>query len=100
MIWIFEYCVLIVLGVNTLYIYIIVNYNRDRHGHDHMIVGFITIYTIDPHHLTKSVRLNPAHSEVYLIQHYVIKFVSELWQAGDFPWLLWCPPPIKLTAII
>jgi len=27
---------------------------------------------------TKVVRLNPAHDEVYLIQHYVIKFVSDL----------------------
>jgi hypothetical protein len=28
--------------------------------------------------------LNPAHAEVYLIQHYVIKFVSELQQVGGF----------------
>ena len=28
---------------------------------------------------TKVVSLNPAHDEVYLIQHYVIKFVSDLW---------------------
>jgi hypothetical protein len=29
---------------------------------------------------TKVVSLNPVHGEVYLIQHYVIKFVSDLWQ--------------------
>jgi len=29
---------------------------------------------------TKVVSLNPAHGEVYSIQLYVIKFVSELWQ--------------------
>jgi len=27
---------------------------------------------------------NPAHGEVYLIQHYVTKFVSDLRQVGDF----------------
>jgi hypothetical protein len=27
--------------------------------------------------------LNPAHGEVYLI-HYVIKFVSDLWQVSGF----------------
>jgi hypothetical protein len=30
---------------------------------------------------------NPAHSEVYSIQHYVIKFVSDLRQVGGFLWL-------------
>jgi hypothetical protein len=43
------------------------------------------------------VSLNPAHGEVYSIQHYVIKFVSDLWQVGCF---LRFPPPIKLTATI
>ena len=33
---------------------------------------------------TKVVSLNPVHGEVYLIQHYVIKFVSDLGQVGDF----------------
>jgi hypothetical protein len=28
---------------------------------------------------------------------FVIKFVSELRQAGGFPWVLQFPPPIKLT---
>jgi hypothetical protein len=27
---------------------------------------------------------NPVHSEVYLIQHYVIKFVNELRQVAGF----------------
>jgi hypothetical protein len=26
----------------------------------------------------------PVHDEVYSIQHYVIKFVSDLWQVSDF----------------
>ena len=33
---------------------------------------------------TKVVSLNPVHGEVYSIQHYVIKFVSDLRQVGDF----------------
>jgi hypothetical protein len=40
---------------------------------------------------------NPVHCEVYSIQHYVIKFVSDLSQVGGF---LRFPPPIKLTATI
>ena len=35
----------------------------------------ITIYVV---------RSNPAHGEVYSIQHYVIKFVSDLRQVGSF----------------
>jgi len=37
---------------------------------------------------TKVASSNLAHSEVYSIQHYVIKFVSNF---------LWFPPPIKLS---
>ena len=46
------------------------------------------------------VSFNPAHGEVYLIQHYVIKFVSDLWQVGGFLGALWLPPSIKMTAMI
>ena len=49
---------------------------------------------------TKVVSSNPVHGEVNLIQHYVIKFVSELRQVGGFLRLLPFPPPIKLTATI
>jgi hypothetical protein len=40
---------------------------------------------------TKALSSNPAHGKVYSIQHYVIKFVSDLRQVGGF---LWFPPPI------
>jgi len=40
---------------------------------------------------------NPANGEVWSIQHYVIKFVSDLRQVSG---LLRFPPPIKLTATI
>ena len=49
---------------------------------------------------TKIVSSNLVHREVYSIQHYVIKFVSDLWQVGGFLRVLQCPPPIKLTATI
>jgi hypothetical protein len=38
--------------------------------------------------------------EVYLLQHYVIKFVSDLRLVGGFLWALWFHPPIKLTTTI
>ena len=43
---------------------------------------------------------NPVHGEVYSIQHYVLKFVSDLRKDGGFRQLLRFPPPIKLTATI
>ena len=49
---------------------------------------------------TKVMNSNPVYDDVYLIQHYVIKFVSELPQVGGFLRILQFPPPIKLTAMI
>ena len=43
---------------------------------------------------------DPVHGGVYLMQHYVIKFVSDLWQIGDFLRVLWFPPPIELKYCI
>jgi hypothetical protein len=51
---------------------------------DHMVVGFTTTFA----------------GEVYSIQNYVIKFVSDLRQVCGFLWILQFPPPIKLTAMI
>ena len=48
--------------------------------------------------ITNVVRLNPDHGEVYLIQHCVIKFVSDLRQVGDFLLVLRFPSAIKITA--
>jgi hypothetical protein len=44
---------------------------------------------------TKVGSSSPVHGQVYSIQHYMIKFVSDLWQ---FCGSLWFPPPIKLTS--
>ena len=46
---------------------------------------------------TKVVSSNPVHGEVYSIQHYVIKFFSDLRQVGRF---LRFPPTIKLSSTI
>ena len=47
---------------------------------------------------TNVVSLNQTYGEVHSMQHYVIKFVSDLWKAYGFLWVLQFPPPIKLTA--
>jgi hypothetical protein len=58
-----------------------------------MVVGFTTTST-------KVVSSNPAHGEVYSIQLYVIKFVSDLRQVGGFLKVVRFPSQIKLTATI
>ena len=68
-------------------------------GLDRMVVGFTTACAISAYH-TKVVSLNLVHSEVYLIQYYVIKFVSDFWQVCGFIRVLRFPPPIKLTTTI
>ena len=53
----------------------IVNYiieERGRRGRDRMV------HVQSVHIITKVVSLNPVHYEVYSIQHYVMKFVSNL----------------------
>ena len=67
-----------------------------RHGHDRMVVGFTTTWAIT----TKVVISNPVHGKVYLIQHYVIKFISDLRQVCGFLRVLQFPSSIKLTATI
>jgi hypothetical protein len=49
---------------------------------------------------TKFVSWNPVHGEVYSIQHYVIKFASDLRQVGGFLQVLRFPPPVNLTTTI
>ena len=48
---------------------------RDRCGRDLLVVGF-TVQSVPI--TTHVVSSNPVHGEVYSIQHYVIKFVSDL----------------------
>ena len=44
--------------------------------------------------------LNLDQGQVYSVQQYVIKFVTDLWQVGGFLRVLRFPPRIKLTATI
>ena len=51
--------------------------NRVPSSCDRMVVGFTTTCVISAYITTKVVSSNPVHGEVYSIQHYVIKFVSD-----------------------
>ena len=72
----------------------------ERCGSDRMVIEFITTYMQSVPIDTKIVLANPVHDEVYSIQHYMIKFVSDLRQVGGFLRVLRFPPPIKLIAAI
>ena len=72
--------------------------NKEYCGRDRMIVGFTTTALV--HITTKVVSSNPVHGEVHSIQHYVIKFDSDLRQVDGFLRVLRFPPPIQLTVTI
>ena len=72
---------------------------RGRCGHDCMVLDLqLPMQSVSIS--TNVARSNLAHGEVYLIQHYVIKFVSDLRQVGGFLLVLRFPLSIKLTATI
>ena len=57
-----------------------------------MVVGFTTTYAISAyHHWCCEFESRSGRC----VQHYVIKFVSDLWQVCGFLQVLWFPPPIK-----
>ena len=61
-----------------------------------MVVGFTTTYAISAsHHWCCEFESRSRRG----VQHYVIKFVSDLRQDGGFLCVLWFPPIIKLTTI-
>jgi hypothetical protein len=65
-----------------------------------MLNGIIcSINILDFQLLVQSVSIT-TNVEVYSIQHYVIKFVSDVRQVCGFLRILRFPPPIKLTATI
>ena len=49
---------------------------------------------------TNVVRSNPTHGDVYSIQLYLIKFVYDFRQVGDFLQIFQFSPSIKLIATI
>jgi len=83
----------------TPLLYLLVLRGRHGHGHGHMVVEFTTTYAISAYHHW-SFEFESRSGEVYLIQHYVIKFVSNLWQVGSFLRVLQFPPSIKQNAMI
>ena len=70
-----------------------------RSGHDGMVLN-LQLHMQSVPITTNVVSSNSVHGEVYSIQHYVMKFVSDLRQVDGFLRVLWFPPPIKLTATI
>jgi hypothetical protein len=64
---------------------------RGGRGRDRMVVGFTTTYEISVYHHWCEFESRSGRG----VQHYVIKFVSDLRQVGGFPRTLRFPPPIK-----
>ena len=69
---------------------------RGRRDRDRMVVGFTTTYAISAYHHWCEFESRSVRG----VQHYVIKFVSDLRQVGGFLRVLRFPPPIELTAKI
>ena len=67
---------------------------RDRRGRDSIWLLDLQLSLLVT---TNDLTSNTGHGEVYSIQHYVIKFVSDLLQVCGF---LRFPPPIKVTAML
>jgi hypothetical protein len=66
---------------------------------DHMVVWYTATYAISAYHHW-SCEFESHSGEVNSIQHYVIKFVSDLRQLSGFLRALQVLPPMKLTAMI
>ena len=76
-----------------------VTFIRDRRGRDRMVVELTTTCAICAYHQYHC-EFEPVHGEVYSIQHYVIKFISDLPQVSGFHRVLRFPLAIKLPATI
>ena len=74
-------------------------WKRDRRGRDRMMIRFTPIYAISTYHHQRR-ELESRSCGVYLIQHYVIMFVSDLRQIISFLQVLWFPPAIRFIAMI
>ena len=58
-------------------------------------ISYVLIFSVS---ITSNVvGSNPAHGEVYSIQYYEMKFVSDLRQVGEFPRVFRFPQPWKKT---
>jgi hypothetical protein len=63
-----------------------------------MVVGFTTANVISAYHHW-SCEFESRSGDLFSIQHYVIKFFSDLWEGGGLLRAVRFLPPIKLTAI-
>jgi hypothetical protein len=74
------------------------------YAHFHMIMLFLQLELEEAEPSTESEEFREQHEEVihkiHSVQHYVIKFVSDLRQVGGFLQALQFTPPIRLTATI
>ena len=71
---------------------------KGHRGRDRMVVGFTLLPMQSVSITTNVASLIPANGEMYWIQYYVIKFISDLRQVDGFLWELQHHPQIKLTA--
>jgi hypothetical protein len=86
------------LYTGNSYIYVDCQFIEGYHrGRDRMVVGFKTTCAFSAHH-HKSCEFEPRSWRS--VQHYMIKFVSDLRQVCGFLRVLRYPPPIKLTSTI
>ena len=70
---------------------------RGHRGSDRMVVGFTATYAISAYHYSCCEFESRSWRGV---QHYVMKFVSDLRQVSGFLRVLRFPPPIKLTSVL
>jgi hypothetical protein len=83
--------------MEIILIYNDVIHRRDRRIRDRVVVGFTTIFAISAYqHCCCEFESRSWRG----VQHYVIKFASDLRQVGGFPRVLRFPLPIKLTTMI
>jgi hypothetical protein len=88
--------------LSTIFLYgisLLILLSRCRRGRDCMIVGFTSTFAINVHHHYLN-EFEFRSGKVYSIQHYMIKFVSDLRQVGDLLRVLLFSPCIKMTAAI
>ena len=81
--------------IQSTFFWTIILCRSGRFGRDRMVVGIITTYAIGAYHHW-CCEFEPRSGRG--VQHYAIKFVSDLRQVGGFLRVLRFPPSIKLTA--
>jgi len=86
-----------ILNRGTKYIRSQYQTDRGRRAHDHMVIGFTTTYAITAYyHWCCEFKSRLGRG----VQHYVIKFVSDLRKVGGFLWVLRFPPKVEFKNII